>query len=131
MGDNTQTVLSNIALSYDPLPEDKTLTEYIEKQRTMLQAKYPQAKFAGPQPLAFQGAEEAYMLLIRHPAKNGIEMVHVQHYVLVVDWIGIVTFTAPEQQLRTLRPAHELFLKGLHILPPVLQQTASDAAPQF
>ena len=77
-----------------------------------------------PQPAAFQGAEEAYMLLIRHAAKNGMEMLHVQHYVRVADWIGIVTFTAPEQMLRPLRGDHEMFLKGLQILPP--QETPPD-----
>lgn len=118
IGDNTQYVISNIALSHDPLPEGKALPEYIEKQRAMIEGKYPGAKFAGPQPVPFPKAEEAYMLLIRHSAKDGIEMIHVQHYVRVAAWIGIITFTAPEQQLRALRPDHELFLKGLQILPP-------------
>ena len=127
VGDNTQFVISNIALSYDPLPEGKTLPEYIEKQREMILAKYPEARFAGPQAVPFQNADEAYMLLIRHAAKDAIEMIHVQHYVRSGDWIGIVTFTAPEQQLRALRPGHELFLKGLQILPP--QETPMESSP--
>jgi len=119
IGDKTQVVISNIALSQDPLPNDKTLPEYVDKQREMILAKYPAAQFAGPQSVPFQGAEEAYMLLIRQPTKQDVEMVHVQHYVRAADWIGIVTLTAPEQSLRALRPDHEMFLNGLHILPPV------------
>ena len=118
IGDKTQFIISNIALSQDPLSKDKTLPEYVDKQCEMILAKYPLARFAGPQPVPFQSAEEAYMLLIRQPTKQDVEMVHVQHYVRVADWIGIVTLTAPEQSLRALRPDHELFLKGLHILPP-------------
>ena len=125
IGDNTQFVICNIGLSYDPLPQDKTLLEYIARQREMLLGKFPAAKFAGPQPVPFQNAEEAYMLLIRHAARDGVEMLHVQHYVRVADWIGVVTFTAPEQMLRTVRPDHELFLRGLRILPPQEEPAAS------
>ena len=128
IGDNTQYLIANIALSFDPLPEDKTLAEYIEKQHAMISAKYPDAKFAGPQSAPFQGAEEAMMLLIRHSGKDKtVEMLHVQHYVRVGTWVGIVTFTAPEQYLRAVRPAHELFLKGLHILLP--EQVPVEAGP--
>ena len=132
IGDNTQFVISNIALSYDPLPEGKTIAEYIEKQKSMLEAQYKEAKFAGPQPVEFPGAEEAHMLLIRHPTQKGFELLHVQHYVRVADWIGIITLTAPEQALRAVRPAHEMFMKGLHILPPLPPQEPEEhQQPQY
>lgn len=117
IGDNTQYIISNIALSHDPLPDGKTLAEYIEKQRGLIADQYQGVKFAGPQPVQFSSAEEAYMLLLRHTTQRAIEMLHVQHYVRVGSWIGIVTLTAPEQALRAVRPDHEAFLKGLHILP--------------
>jgi hypothetical protein len=111
-------ILSNIALSQDPLPEGKTLPEYIEKQKEMILARYKESKFAGPQPTQFAGAEEAFMLLIRHRVQDAVDMLHVQNYIRVGDWIGIVTLTSPEEQLRAVRPDHDAFVKGLRILPP-------------
>jgi hypothetical protein len=111
-------VVCNISLMEDTLPEDKTLTEYIQAQCKMINERHKEVKLAGPQPATFPGSEEALMLLVRHKVKDVIDMLHVQNYVRVGQWIGIVTLTSPEQQLRAVRPDHDAFVKGLHILPP-------------
>ena len=121
---DSRLIVCNIALSQDPLPEGKTLPEYIAKQCELITGKYKGAKFAGPQPAPFAGAEEAYMLLVRHRVQDAVDMLHVQNYVRLGDWIGIITLTAPEQQLRAIRPDHEAFMKGLRILPP--QETVAE-----
>lgn len=110
-------LVSNISLVEDPLPEGKSLTEYVQSQAEMISKQHKEVKLAGPQPSPFNGAEEACMLLVRHRVKDTIEMLHVQNYVRVRDWIGIVTLTTPEQMLRAVRPDHDAFVKGLVILP--------------
>jgi hypothetical protein len=109
-------IISNISLVEDSLPPDKTLTEYVEKQCELINKNHKEVKLAGPQPMPFPNSEEAVMLLVRHRVKDVIDMLHVQNYVRVGTWIGIITLTAPEPQLRVLRPDHDAFMKGLYIL---------------
>lgn len=111
-------IVSSIVLSHDPLPPGKTLLEYMTTQRTMIAASYPEAQIAGPQPSPFPNAEEGFLLLVRHRVPMGMDMLHVQNYVRVGTWIGIVTLTVAEPMLRTIRPDHDAFVKGLCILPP-------------
>jgi hypothetical protein len=44
-------------------------------------------------------------------------MLHVQTYVRVGRWVGIITLTTVEAYLKVVRPDYEAFLKGLRILP--------------
>lgn len=122
---DSRTIVCNVALSQDPLPPGKTLAEYIAKQCEMITAQYKEAKFAGPQPAPFPKAEEAFMLLVRQRVLDTVDMLHVQNYVRSGDWIGIITLTAPEAQLRAVRPDHDLFVKGLCILPPPSDEIAT------
>ena len=80
------------------------------------------ARVAGPQPMPFNGADEAYLLFVRHtPIQAGLEpvpMLHAQRYVRSGLWVGIVTLTVPESQLQSVRADYESFLKGLRIVSP-------------
>jgi hypothetical protein len=44
-------------------------------------------------------------------------MLHAQTYARLGNWVGIVTLTTLEAQLKAVRPDYEAFLKGLHISP--------------
>ena len=74
-------------------------------------------KFAGPQATSFAGAEEAQLLFVRHSADSAGNMLHAQTYVRLGIWVGIVTLTTLEAQLRAVRPDYEAFMKGLRISP--------------
>jgi hypothetical protein len=76
-----------------------------------------EAKFAGPQATAFAGADEAHLLFIRHSVDPVGSMLHAQTYVRLGDWVGIITLTTLEAQLRAVRPDYEAFVKGLRISP--------------
>ena len=107
-------VMANVGLGEDAaggLP----LAEYIGKQTQMMEQHLKDAKVAGPQVTAFAGAEEALLLMVRHAPPSAESMLHVQIYIRVGDWVGIVTLTAAETQVREVRPAYDYFVKGLRI----------------
>jgi hypothetical protein len=76
-----------------------------------------EAKFAGPQATAFEGADEAHLLFVRHSVDAVGMILHAQTYVRRGRWLGIVTLTVQEAQLRAVRPDYEAFVKGLRINP--------------
>jgi hypothetical protein len=109
---------ANVSLGQDALQAEDELIEYVKTKVPLIDGHLNGAKMAGPQPIAFAGAEEACLLFVRHrPAGTG-DMLHAQTYVRVGLWIGIVTLTAPESQLQIVRPDYDAFMKGLRILPP-------------
>lgn len=112
-----QMIAASVGVAEDKLPENDKLASYIGKQTEMIQRHFQHAKLAGPKPGAFPGAEESQLLMVRHAPPNAEVILHVQTYVRVGNWIGIVTFTTAEAQLREVRPSYEMFLKGLRILP--------------
>jgi hypothetical protein len=65
-----------------------------------------------------QGAEEAYLFFVRHTVVAVGNMLHAQTYVRVGAWLGIVTLTTLEAQLKAVRPDYDAFVKGLRIDPP-------------
>lgn len=111
------TVAGSVGLGQDTLSEESGLAEYIEKQLKMIEGRLKDVKCAGPQAIAFAGADEALLLFVRHTMASG-NMLHAQTYVRVGRWLGIVTLTALEAQLRAVRPDHDAFVKGLRIGPP-------------
>jgi hypothetical protein len=117
-------ITANISLVEDALPEGKTLVEYIGKQCEMIQANHKEVKLAGPQASPFPNTEEGHMLLVRHRVKDQHDMLHVQNYVRIGSWIGIITLTALEAELQAVRPYHDAFTKGLYILPPQSETAA-------
>jgi hypothetical protein len=118
-------VAASVGLAQDALSVEDGIAEYIEKQKKLIGNYLKEAKFAGPQATAFAGADEAHLLFVRHTVDKAGSMLHAQTYVRLGDWVGIVTLTAQEAQLRAVRPDYEAFVKGLRILPkPADEQTA-------
>jgi hypothetical protein len=111
------TIAANVALGQDVLDSEGALVDYIKTQAKLIEGHLSGAKIAGPQPIAFAGAEEACLLFVRHRPAGAGDMLHAQTYVRVGLWVGIVTLTTPEAQLQTVRPQYDAFMKGLRILP--------------
>jgi len=109
--------ITTAAGAVDALSAEDGIAGYIEKQKKLIGGYLKEAKFAGPQATAFAGADEAHLLFVRHSVDKVGNMLHAQTYVRLGDWVGIITLTAEEAQLRAVRPDYEAFVKGLHILP--------------
>lgn len=113
----TGSVSASVGLGQETLSSDSSLDEYIEKQKKMIVSHLKEATFAGPQAAAFPGADEARLLFVRHNATSVGSMLHAQTYVRLGRWLGIITLTVVEEQVRAVRPDYEAFVKGLHISP--------------
>lgn len=108
---------ASVGLGQDTLGSEGGLAEYIEQQKKLIGSHLSEAKFAGPQATAFAGADEAQLLFVRHNVDSIGSMLHAQTYVRLATWVGIITLTALETQLRNVRPEYEAFVKGLRISP--------------
>ena len=111
------TIVASVGVGQDTLNAESDLAEYIEKQKKLIGNHLKEAKFAGPQATAFAGADEAQLLFVRHHVDSAGSMLHAQTYVRLGHWLGIVTLTALEEQLRAVRADYEAFVKGLRISP--------------
>ena len=111
------TIAASVGVGQDTLNAESGLPEYIEKQKKLIGSHLKEAKFAGPQAAAFTGADEAHLLFVRHNVASAGSMLHAQTYVRLGHWLGIVTLTALEGQLRAVRADYEAFVKGLRISP--------------
>jgi hypothetical protein len=111
------TIAASVGVGQDTLNAESGLSEYIEKQKKLIGSHLKEAKFAGPQAAAFTGADEAHLLFVRHNVASAGSMLHAQTYVRLGHWLGIVTLTALEGQLRAVRADYEAFVKGLRISP--------------
>jgi len=111
------TVAASVGLGQDVLDQETGLGEYIEKQVKMIGERLKEVKSAGPKGTPFAGADEAHLLFIRHRMESAGAMLHVQTYVRVGRWLGIVTLTTSEAQLSTVRQDYDAFVRGLHIGP--------------
>jgi hypothetical protein len=109
------TMGASVGVGQDTLSAENDLAEYIEKQKKLIGNHLKEAKFAGPQATAFAGADDAQLLFVRHSVESVGSMVHAQTYVRLGHWLGIVTLTTLEAQLRAVRPDYEAFVKGLRI----------------
>ncbi len=108
-------VVANVALGQDELAEPDGLGAYVANQTQMIRHHLANPAIAGPQPTTFAGAEEAWLFFVRHTSQSGVSMLHVQTYVRLDRWVGIVTLTTDERQLHAVRPDYEAFQKGLRI----------------
>lgn len=106
---------ASVGVGQDTLSSEGSLAEYIEKQMKLIGSHLPEAKFAGPQVTAFPGADEAHLLFVRHNIVSVGVMLHAQTYVRLGNWLGIITLTSPEAQLREVRMDYDAFVKGLRI----------------
>jgi hypothetical protein len=110
-------VVASVGLGEDSLTEEDALSEYIEKQKKLIEHTLKNATFAGPQPLTFPGADQALLFMVRHEMEGAGNMTHVQTYVRCGLWVGIITFTALHVQVPAARPDYDAFVKGLRIVP--------------
>lgn len=117
MTTDARQIAANVSLGQDTLKDESGLLEYIAAQAKLIEGHLNGAKIAGPQPSNFADAPESYMFMVRHTLEGVPEMLHVQTYVRVGLWLGIVTLTTVEAQLKDVRPAYEAFMKGLRVLP--------------
>jgi hypothetical protein len=108
-------VTASVGVGQDKLSADSGLLEYIEKQKKLIGGHLQDVNFAGPQASPFPGAEESHLLFVRHNVASAGIMLHAQTYVRLADWVGIITLTTLELQLRGVRPDYEAFVKGLRI----------------
>lgn len=122
MDRNVSAMVASVGLAQDNLEPGSGLAEYIEKQKKLVANTLKGAKSAGPQPTTFSGADEAQLFIVRHEMESVGTVIHVQSYVRFGLWLGIITLTALEAQLKAVRPDYEAFVKGLHIA----QQRASE-----
>lgn len=111
------TIAASVGVGQDTLASEDGLAEYIEKQKKLIGNYLKEAKFAGPQATGFAGTDEAQLLFVRHSANSTGSMLHAQTYARLGNWVGIVTLTTLEAELKAVRPDYEAFLKGLHISP--------------
>lgn len=112
-----QQIAASVGLGEDLLGPDNPLPGYIEKQKKMMGEQLQQANFAGPQPINFSGAEEAYLLFVRHAVESVGNLIHAQTYIRLGQWSGIITLTSLEACFKQLRPDYEAFVRGLRIKP--------------
>lgn len=124
MSMDPKAITASVGLGQDNLGEEVGPAAYIEKQKELIGGHLKDAKFAGPQVIPFAGADEAHLLFVRHDVDTVGTMLHVQTYARLQDWLGIITLTTLEAQLRTVRPDYEAFVKGLRIGPPKVDEPA-------
>jgi hypothetical protein len=109
-------IAANVSLGEDNLKDTGALAEYIGAQAKLIEGHFKGAKIAGPQPTPFAGCDEAMLFMVRHTPDGAPGMLHVQTYVRVGVWLGIITLTTVEAELRNVRPDYEFFVKGLRLL---------------
>ena len=114
---DSRQIAANVSVGEDSLQDVSGLPEYIAAQSRLIGEALKDARMAGPQPSTFPGAEESYLFMVRHNPEGLVDMLHVQTYVRVGLWVGIITLTTVESYLKQIRPDYEAFLKGLRILP--------------
>jgi hypothetical protein len=122
---DARAVAASVGLGQDTLSTESKVADYIEKQKELIGGRLKEAKFAGPQVIAFPGVEEGQLRFVRHTLDAVGNMLHAQTYVRLGDWLGIVTLTTLEAQVSAVRPDYDAFVKGLRINP----QPPSESSP--
>ena len=112
---DSQAAPANISLGQDQLSSPEGFGEYIANQSRLIQQFLVNPAIAGPQPTSFPGTAEALLFFVRHTSQDGLSMLHAQTYVRCDCWVGIITLTTPEAQLRAVRPDYDAFLRGLRV----------------
>jgi len=110
-------VPSNVYLREDRMVGGNQLALYIQAQITIMKSTFLDPVIAGPAPLAFPGAEEAAMLMLKHRSMHQVTVFQVQHYVRSGPWVGIATLTTLESELLKVRADFDQFMKLLRIEP--------------
>jgi hypothetical protein len=122
-----RSLAASVGVGQDSLDSEDGFAEYIEKQKKLIEGHLKEAKIAGPQPTAFAGADEAQLLFVRHDVAQMGSMLHAQTYVRSGLWLGIVTLTTLEDELKAVRGDYEVFVKGLRIRPAEIPEHGARA----
>jgi hypothetical protein len=104
---------SNVVVTEEQLPQDKTLQQYVDSQVFLMEKIVPEVKHGTAAPAAISGAAEAFALEIRFPADDGRPVVQRQVYARVGRSVGILTFTTLEKELPTVRRDFDSILDGV------------------
>ena len=108
-------IVASVGVGEDSLDDETAMAVYIEKQMKLIESRLKEVKCAGPKVISFSGAEEAHLLFVRHTVSGAGSMLHAQTYVRVGLWLGIITLTTLEDQLKAVRGDYDVFVKGLRI----------------
>jgi len=122
---------ASVALGQDSLEGAETLQEYISRQKGLILNYLKGASIAGPQASSFAGSDEAFLVIYRHLSPDGVSILQAQTYVRSGTWVGIITLTAGESRLSTIKPAYEGFLRGLNIKVAPLKQVNRAESPSL
>ena len=112
---DSRSIVASVGIGQDSLASNADFSPYIEKQMKLIEGHLKEPKLAGPQTTAFPGADEARLLFVRHNADSVGTILHAQTYVRSGLWLGIITLTTIEEQLRAVRSDYDNFVKGLRI----------------
>jgi hypothetical protein len=115
---------TNICLSEDTLLAGKSLAPYVQTQITLLRRQFADPQIAGPAPTALLDAanvEEGMLLVIAHRELEGDQVMQLQAYARVGQWIGIATLTTRRAALAAVRKEFEQFVQALRINPEAQQ----------
>jgi len=104
---------SNVVVTEEQLPQDKTLQQYVDSQVFLMHQVIPQAKLQAAGPATIRGAGEAFALEIRFPSDDGRLVVQRQVYARAGRSVGILTFTTLEEELLTIRHVLDSILSGV------------------
>lgn len=108
---------ASLLLTEDVLPGGTKLAPYLQSQNKLLAQTYPLTQIAGPAPAPLPIADDAQMLILKHPSPTSGDLFQIQTYALLGRWIGILTLTSTPQELPSARAAMNLVLATLQILP--------------
>jgi hypothetical protein len=125
----TTPIPSSLLFTEDILPAGDKLDPYTQAQNKMLAQTYPMAQVAGPAEAKVPGADQAQLLILKHPATGGGDVFQIQTYALSARWIGIVTLTAAPQEITAARSAMNEVVAGLRILPEAAELPPKEASP--
>jgi hypothetical protein len=115
MKSDSRSIVASVGVGQDSLASEAEFSPYVEKQMKLIEGHLKEPKLAGPQPTAFPGADEAMLLFVRHNPDSVETILHAQTYVRSGLWLGIITLTTLEEQLRAVRPDYDAFVRGLRI----------------
>ena len=104
-------VPSNIYLREDEIPEEEPLNSYVTRQIELMTGSVISPRVAGPAPLAFPGAAEAALVILKHRAVEAGTVFQVQYYVRGGRNIGIATLTTLDSELLLVRAELDQFMK--------------------
>lgn len=110
-------VQGSIVADEEELESELPLERYVGRQQLILDAVFVNPEVRAFESTAVTGADEAGTLNVRHRGESGQWIVQEQLYVRSAKCVGIVTFTASEHDLPSLRAAFDEIRTRLRWMP--------------